>query len=79
MAYFVSKIIWAAAGKVDDPHDLVWCKNSRGTGAFFIGQDCPYLIPKLFRVIRFNLPQDWERREEPVAPSGNIIIMKPDL
>ncbi len=29
--------------------------------ALFIGQDCPYLIFKLFRVVLFNLPQGRER------------------
>lgn len=39
---------------------------------------CPYLIFKLFRIVRFNLPQGWERRKEPTAPGANIIIMKPN-
>lgn len=59
-------------------HDLIWSKNRRDTGAFFIGQACSYLIFKLFRVVHFNLPQGWESRKETTGLSGNIIIMKPD-
>lgn len=60
---------------------MIWSgvKTDGAPGRFFIGQDCPYLIFKLFRVVHFNPPQGWERREEPTAPGGNIIIMKPDL
>ena len=72
MTYFVSKIIWVTTGKVDDLNDLVRHKNRRAVRAFLIGQNYPYLIFKLFRVIHF-FPQDWERHEEPAAPVGNLL------
>lgn len=37
------------------------------------------LFVEIVYSVHFNLPQGWESRGEPAAPSGNIITMKPGL